>query len=121
MNFDEFGIVFAEAAERLYIKTNDPALYDVQSRIYWSNTRKEEARKLLDLAEKSGSKSAYYFQREIEKSIHQNDKPSVLKYLSQFNSFWLSQPGVVIGGPVDPRINRMMRRWNQDPSEKPKE
>jgi hypothetical protein len=121
LNFDEFGIVFAEAAERLYIKTNDPALYDVQSRIYWSNTRKEEARKLLDLAEKSGSKSAYYFQREIEKSIHQNDKPSVLKYLSQFNSFWLSQPGVVIGGPVDPRINRMMRRWNQDPSEKPKE
>jgi len=120
LNFDEFGVVFADAAERLYIKTQDPALFDIQSRIYWSNSRKEEARKLLDLAEKSGSLSAFYFQRKIEESIDQTDKPSVLKYLSQFNSFWLSQPGVVIGGPVDPRINRMMRRWSQDPSGKPK-
>ena len=121
LNFDEFGVVFADAAERLYIKTQDPALFDIQSRIYWSNSRKEEARKSLDLAEKSGSLSAFYFQRKIEESIDQTDKPSVLKYLSQFNSFWLSQPGVVIGGPVDPRINRMMRRWSQDPSGKPKE
>jgi hypothetical protein len=120
LTFDEFGVVFSDAAERLYIKTQDPALFDIQSRIYWSNSRKEEARKLLDLAEKSGSLSAFYFQRKIEESIDQTDKPSVLKYLSQFNSFWLSQPGVVIGGPVDPRINRMMRRWSQDPSGKPK-
>ena len=121
LNFDEFGIVFAEAAQRLYTKTQDPALLDIQSRIYWSNNRKEEASKLLDLAEKSGSLSAYYFQRKIEESIDQNDKPSVLKFLSQFNSFWLGQPGLAIGGPVDPRINRMMRRWSQGSSGKPKE
>ena len=57
-------------------ETQDPVLLDIQSRIYWSNNRKEEASKLLDLAEKSGSLSAYYFQRNIEGSIDQNDKPS---------------------------------------------
>lgn len=120
MVFDDFGAVFVDAAERLHIKTGDKLLLEIKSRIYASHGRFEESNKQLEQAEQAGIRTAFLFNRRIEQAIEQNDKVQLMKHLSQFSSFWLGQPDVLLKADYKLISRKLSRMWQEEPSKKSK-
>jgi hypothetical protein len=113
LTFDDFGVVFVDAADRLYARFKDPVLNDIKSRIYLSHALPRESDEQLSLAEEQGTTTAYFFKRRIELALQKNDKSQTLKYLSQFNTFWLSQPGVTLASDSRSEWNKFLKRWKK--------
>jgi hypothetical protein len=111
--YDDFGVIFVDAADRLYTTFKDPTLIDIKARIYWSHSRYEETDEQLNLAEALGKTSAFFFKRRIEQALQKEDKSETLNYLSKFNTFWLSQPGVELMLDSKPTLNNLGRRWKK--------
>lgn len=109
--FDDFGVHFVEAADRLYSMTEDHLLLELKSRIFSSHGKVLESDQLLTLAEQAGIRSAYSYSRRIEQAVSRNDKTAVLELLAQFNSLWITQPGVIL--PADPRLvsRTISKKW----------
>jgi hypothetical protein len=78
-----------------------------------SHALPRESDEQLSLAEEQGTTTAYFFKRRIELALQKNDKSQTLKYLSQFNTFWLSQPGVTLASDSRSEWNKFLKRWKK--------
>ncbi len=113
LTYDDFGVVFVDAADRLFASFKDPTLIDIKARIYWSHSRQEESEEQLSLAQDLGTTSAFFFKRRIEHALEKADKSETLSYLSKFNTFWLSQPAVIIEYDTKTTWNNLVKRWGK--------
>lgn len=113
LTYDDFGVVFVDAADRLFASFKDPTLIDIKARIYWSHSRQEESEEQLSLAQDLGTTSAFFFKRRIEHALEKADKSETLSYLSKFNTFWLSQPAGVIEYDTKTTWNNLVKRWGK--------
>jgi hypothetical protein len=105
-SFDDFGRFFVEASHRLYMRTNDPLLLDVKSRVYFAYGKLHDADKCLQDAEKSNFKSLNLLYRRIEEAKNARNKEQLLNYLTQLNDLLQQKPALA--------SNRALRsKWNQ--------
>jgi hypothetical protein len=104
--FDDFGRFFVEAAHRLFLRTNDPILLEVKSRIYFANGKLFDAEKSLEDAEMSNFKSLYMLRKRIEEASKAKNKGQLTLHLSQMKDLVLQKPSTI--------SNQALRsKWNQ--------
>lgn len=105
-SFDDFGRFFVEAAHRLYLRTNDPLLLEMKSRVYFAYGKLNDADKCLQNAESSNFKSLNLLYRRIEEAKNARNKEQLMKHLTQLNDLLQQKPALA--------SNRALRsKWNQ--------
>jgi hypothetical protein len=106
MSFEESGRVLVDATQRLFMKTSDPLLLEIQSRIYNSYGRGQEALKAVSEAETLALKSFYLLETRIHECIESKDQQRLLDYLSQLDDYYRNQPDWVF----DPEVLNQWRK-----------
>ena len=105
-SYEDLGRVLVDASQRLYMKTSDPLLLEIKSRIYDAYGRRPEAHKAIDEAEELGLKSFYLLESRIQECLESQDKERLLSYLVQLNDYLGDQPEWVL----DPEICELWRQ-----------
>ena len=113
-SFDDFGRVFIEAAHRLFMKTNDPLLLEIRSRIYLAHAKIKDAERCLQDAEDSNFKSLYLLQRRIEEESNANNKEKLVVYLNQLNEFVEKNPASVSNRDLKSKWNQQVVEWRSE-------
>jgi hypothetical protein len=113
-SFDDFGRVFIEAAHRLFMKTNDPLLLEIRSRIYLAHAKIKDAERCLQDAEDSNFKSLYLLQRRIEEESNANNKEKLVVYLNQLNEFVEKNPASVSNRDLKSKWNQQLVEWRSE-------
>ena len=114
-SYEEVGRVMIEAAQRLYLKTADPLLLEIKSRIYSSYGRRPEADKCLLEAEQANYKSLYLLEHRIEESIQSKNKELLISYLSQLNELVRSKPISTISQAKLASWTKTLNEWRSVP------
>ncbi|MFM7977658.1 MAG: hypothetical protein ACKO8U_21505 [Pirellula sp.] len=113
-SFDDFGRFFVEAAHRLYMRTNDPLLLDVKSRIYYAYGKRLESDKCLQDLEGSNFKSLNLLFRRIEEAKNARDKEQLLNYLTQLNELLQQKPALASNRALRSKWNRQWLDWRTE-------
>jgi hypothetical protein len=95
-SYDEVGKVYVESAHRLYMKTSDPLMLEIKSRIHRFHGRMNDADKSLLDAEKENHQSIYLLQRRIQEAIDAGNKQDLIGYLTKLNDLSMSQSTITI-------------------------
>jgi len=110
-SYDDSGRVMVDAAHRLYMKTSDPLLLEIKSRIYQSYGRRQDADKSLADAEQSSHRSFFAFERRIQETVEANDKERLKEHLKELNEFILNLPQSAINPEVQSQWNSRLNDW----------
>lgn len=114
-SYEEVGRVLIEAAHRLYMKTADPLLLEIKSRVYSSYGRRFEADKCLLQAEQANYKSLYLLEYRIEESIQSKNKELLISYLTQLNELVRSKPVSTISQAKLASWTKTLNEWRNGP------
>lgn len=110
-SYDDTGRLVVDAAHRLYMKTSDPLLLEIKSRIYQSYGRRQDADKSLADAEQSNHSSFFAFERRILETVEANDKERLLENLKKLNEFLLKMPTTAVNPVVQTQWNSRLSNW----------
>lgn len=113
-SFDDFGRFFVEAAHRLYMRTNDPLLLDVKSRVYLAYGKRLESDKCLQDMEGSNFKSLNLLFRRIEEAKNARNKEQLLNYLTQLNELLQQKPALASNRALRSKWNRQWLDWRTE-------
>jgi hypothetical protein len=114
-SYEEVGRVMIEAAQRLYMKTADPLLLEIKSRIYSSYGRRFEADKCLLQAEQANYKSCYLLEQRIGESIQFKNKELLISYLTQLSDHVRSKPVPAISQAKLTSWTKTLNEWRNGP------
>jgi hypothetical protein len=114
LSFDDFGKVFIEAAHRLFLKTNDPLLLEIKSRIYLAFGKLNESNRALDEAQAAGFESVHLLQRRIEAASIEKDKEKLMMCLRQLNGFVKQKPAAVLNREMKSVWNKQWLDWRAE-------
>jgi hypothetical protein len=89
ISYEDIGKVYVESAHRLYLKTSDPLLLEIKSRMYRFHGRIQDADKSLLAAEETNHQSIYLYQLRIQESIDAGNKENLIDYLTKLNDLSL--------------------------------
>jgi hypothetical protein len=107
-SYDEVGKVYVESAHRLYMKTSDPLILEIKSRIYRFHGRMNDADKSLLDAEKENHQSIYLLQRRIQEAIDAGNKQDLIDYLTKLNDLSLSQSTKTINPAIRAKWKQLL-------------
>ena len=107
-SYDEVGKIYVESAHRLYMKTSDPLMLEVKSRIYRFHGRMNDADKSLLDAEKENHQSIYLLQRRIQEAIDAGNKQVLIDYLTKLIGLSLSQSTTTINPAIQTKWKQML-------------
>jgi hypothetical protein len=110
-SFEDFGRSFVESAHRLYMRTNDPLLLEVKSRVYFAHGKLHDAEKCLKDAETSNYKSLFMIQRRIRESSNARDKERLINYLAQFKDLMQGKPNAVSNRDLKSKWTQQVVEW----------
>ena len=114
-SYEEVGRVLIEAAHRLYMKTADPLLLEIKSRVYSSYGRRSEADKCLLEAEQANYKSFYLLEQRIGESIQLKNKELLISYLTQLSDHVRSNPVPAISQAKLTSWTKTLNEWRNGP------
>ncbi|MFZ4469237.1 MAG: hypothetical protein ACOYOZ_08265, partial [Pirellula sp.] len=107
-SYDDVGKVYVESAHRLYMKTSDPLILEIKSRIYRFHGRINDADKSLLDAEKENHQSIYLLQRRIQEAIDAGNKQDLIDYLTKLNDLSLSQSTKTINPAIRAKWKQLL-------------
>ena len=107
-SYDEVGKAYVESAHRLYMKTSDPLMLEVKSRIYRFHGRMNDADKSLLDAEKENHQSIYLLQRRIQEAIDAGNKQVLIDYLTKLSGLSLSQSTTTINPAIQAKWKQLL-------------
>lgn len=107
-SYDEVGKVYVESAHRLYMKTSDPLMLEIKSRIYRFHGRMNDADKSLLDAEKENHQSIYLLQRRIQEAIDAGNKQDLIDHLTQLNELSLNQSTKTINPAIQAKWKQLL-------------
>jgi hypothetical protein len=107
-SYDEVGKVYVESAHRLYMKTSDPMMLEIKSRIYRFHGRMSDADKSLLDAEKENHQSNYLIQRRIQEAIDAGNKQDLIGYLTKLNDLSISQSTKTINPAIRAKWKQLL-------------
>ena len=107
-SYDEVGKAYVESAHRLYMKTSDPLMLEVKSRIYRFHGRMNDADKSLLDAEKESHQSIYLLQRRIQEAIDAGNKQVLIDYLTKLSGLSLSQSTTTINPAIQAKWKQLL-------------
>jgi len=113
-SFDDFGRVFIEAAHRLFMRTNDPLLLEVKSRIYLAFAKLNDSEKCLDEAQAAKFESVHLLQRRIEEASNRKDKEKLMNSLRQLNELVRQKPEVISNRNLKSAWNKQWLDWRAE-------
>ena len=108
VSYEEAGKVYVESAHRLYMKTSDPLMLEVKSRIYRFHGRMNDADKSLLDAEKENHQSIYLLQRRIREAIDAGNKQGVIDYLTKLNNLALGQSTKIVNPTIQAKWKQLL-------------
>lgn len=108
ISYDEVGKVYVESAHRLYMKTSDPMMLEIKSRIYRFHGRMSDADKSLLDAEKENHQSNYLIQRRIQEAIDAGNKQDLIGYLTKLNDLSISQSTKTINPAIRAKWKQLL-------------
>jgi hypothetical protein len=107
-SYDDVGKVYVESAHRLYMKTSDPLMLEIKSRIHRFHGRTNDADKSLLDAEKENHQSIYLLQRRIQEAIDAGNKQDLIDYLTKLNDLSLSQSTKTINPAIRAKWKQLL-------------
>ena len=107
-SFDEVGKVYVESAHRLYMKTSDPLILEIKSRIYRFHGRINDADKSLLDAEKENYQSIYLLERRIQEAIDAGNKQLLIDYLAKLDHLSISQSTTAINPAIQAKWKQLL-------------
>lgn len=108
VSYEESGKVYVESAHRLYMKTSDPLMLEVKSRIYRFHGRMNDADKSLLDAEKENHQSTYLLQRRIREAIDAGNKQGVIDYLTKLSNLALGQSTKIVNPTIQAKWKQLL-------------
>jgi hypothetical protein len=96
------------------MKTSDPLLQEIKSRIYQSYGRRQEAEKSLAEFEKANSKSLSLLERRITQAIESHDKEKLMDYLDQLTQLLREKPKSWINPSIQAEWNKRFAEWKSE-------
>ena len=107
-SYDEVGKAYVESAHRLYMKTSDPLMLEIKSRIYRFHGRTNDADKSLLDAEKEDHQSIYLLERRIQDAIDAGNKQLLIDYLAKLNQLSISQSATAINPAIQAKWKQLL-------------
>jgi hypothetical protein len=107
-SYDEVGKVYVESAHRLYMKTSDPLMLEIKSRIYRFHGRMSDADKSLLDAEKEDHQSIYLLERRIQETIDAGNKQLLIDYLAKLDHLSISQSTTAINPAIQAKWKQLL-------------
>jgi hypothetical protein len=107
-SFDEVGKVYVESAHRLYMKTSDPLMLEIKSRIHRFHGRINDADKSLLDAEKENYQSIYLLERRIQEAIDAGNKQLLIDYLAKLDHLSISQSTTAINPAIQAKWKQLL-------------
>lgn len=107
-SYDEVGKAYVESAHRLYMKTSDPLMLEIKSRIYRFHGRMNDADKSLLDAEKENHQSIYLLQRRIQEAIDAGNKQDLIDHLTKLNELSLNQSTKTINPAIQAKWKQLL-------------
>jgi hypothetical protein len=107
-SYDEVGKVYVESAHRLYMKTSDPLMLEIKSRIHRFHGRINDADKSLLDAEKENHQSIYLLERRIQEAIDAGNKQLLIDYLAKLNDLSISQSTTAINPGIQAKWKQLL-------------
>lgn len=108
VSYDEVGKVYVESAHRLYMKTSDPLILEIKSRIYRYHGRINDAYKSLLDAEKENHQSIYLLERRIQEAIDAGNKQLLIDYLAKLDHLSISQSTTAINPAIQAKWKQVL-------------
>jgi hypothetical protein len=90
------------------MKTSDPLMLEVKSRIYRFHGRMNDADKSLLDAEKENHQSIYLLQRRIREAIDAGNKQGVIDYLTKLNNLTLGQSTKIVNPTIQSKWKQLL-------------
>lgn len=110
-SYDDAGRVMVDAAHRLYMKTSDPLLLEIKSRIYLPYGRRQDADKSLSEAEQASHRSFFLIERRIQESIESKDQVKLKEQLARLNEYFISKPQELINPELKLQWTKNLSDW----------
>jgi hypothetical protein len=107
-SYDEVGKAYVESAHRLYMKTSDPLMLEIKSRIYRFHGRINDAEKSLLDAEKEDHQSIYLLERRIQDAIDAGNKQLLIDYFAKLNQLSMSQSATAINPAIQAKWKQLL-------------
>jgi len=107
-SYDEVGKAYVESAHRLYMKTSDPLMLEIKSRIYRFHGRINDAEKSLLDAEKEDHQSIYLLERRIQDAIDAGNKQLLIDYFAKLNQLSISQSATAINPAIQAKWKQLL-------------
>ena len=107
-SYDEVGKVYVESAHRLYMKTSDPLMLEIKSRIHRFHGRINDADKSLLDAEKENHQSIYLLERRIQEAIDAGNKQLLIDYLTKLDHLSISQSTTSINPAIQSKWKQLL-------------
>ncbi|MCY3007489.1 MAG: hypothetical protein NTV29_16115 [Planctomycetota bacterium] len=108
ISYEDVGRVYVESAHRLYMKTSDPLLLEIKSRMYRFHGRIQDADKSLLAAEEKNHQSIYLYQLRFQESIDAGNKQDLIKYLTKLNDLALTQNANVVNPALQAKWKQLL-------------
>lgn len=109
--YDDSGRIYIDAAHRLFMRTSDPLLLEIKSRIYQSYGRRLDSEKSQTQAEQAGHKSFTLLEQRITEAAESKDKEKLLDYVGKLNAFVQSLPKSAISPRIQSQWNKQLTDW----------
>jgi hypothetical protein len=107
-SYDEVGKVYVESAHRLYMKTSDPLMLEIKSRIHRFHGRTNDADKSLLDAEKENHQSIYLLEHRIQEAIDAGNKQLLIDYLTKLDHLSISQSTTSINPAIQSKWKQLL-------------
>jgi hypothetical protein len=107
-SYEDVGKVYVESAHRLYMKTSDPLMLEIKSRIYRFHGRTNDADKSLLDAENENHQSIYLLERQIQEAIGAGNKQLLIDYLTKLDHLSISQSTKAINPAIQAKWKRLL-------------
>ena len=107
-SYEEVGKVYVESAHRLYMKTSDPLMLEIKSRIHRFHGRINDAEKSLLDAEKEDHQSIYLLERRIQEAVDAGNKQLLIDYLGKLNHLSISQSTKTINPAIQAKWKQLL-------------
>jgi len=107
-SYEDVGKVYVESAHRLYMKTSDPLMLEIKSRIYRFHGRMNDADKSLLDAEKENHQSIYLLERQIQEAIDAGNKQLLIDYLAKLDHLSISQSTKAINPAIQAKWKQLL-------------
>jgi len=107
-SYDDVGKVYVESAHRLYMKTSDPLMLEIKSRIHRFHGRTNDADKSLLDAEKENHQSIYLLEHRIQEAIDAGNKQLLSDYLTKLDHLSISQSTTSINPAIRSKWKQLL-------------